>query len=81
MDIRLDSLFLCRRSMVHYDMVTVYLIESLNSVGGPRRKWWLSLPREAQHRLSVSSLMCQSKVIDTSRVGNVDQIVHELDLV
>jgi len=36
MDIRLDSLFLCRRSMVHYDMVTVYLTDSLNSVGAPK---------------------------------------------
>ena len=25
--------------------------------------------------------MCQSKVINTSTVGNVDQIVHELDVV
>jgi hypothetical protein len=35
MDIGLDSLFPCRRSMVHYDMVTVYLTDSLNSMGAP----------------------------------------------
>jgi len=64
MDIRLDSLFLGRRSMVNYDMFTVYLTDILISMRAPRESGGCPL------HVRLSTVYRCHNVINVSVKGN-----------